>query len=189
MAYKYITENNLYEKQTYMYSVYRGETFIKEYVESRKGCAGDEKKGVEDEKLVDAISTPVREDLEELYEMLQMGEYNDEVIRRVNGYVKSFEVRKRIYSAYNSDWRPVAVAEFEDYESYLLFAECLLYMYQHTKCLKYFSCLLKVDDTLLSVENRLNHEARRYLECIVERELELFYELANENDIVMEMMK
>lgn len=36
MGYKYITGNNLYEKQTYRYSEYRGKDFIKEYIESRK---------------------------------------------------------------------------------------------------------------------------------------------------------
>ena len=36
MAYKYITENNLYNKQTYMYSEYNGICFLKEYVASRQ---------------------------------------------------------------------------------------------------------------------------------------------------------
>lgn len=36
MEYKYITENNLFEKQTYMYSEYKGIDFIKEYMSSRK---------------------------------------------------------------------------------------------------------------------------------------------------------
>ncbi len=29
MAYKYITDNNLYKKQTYMYSEYKGMLFLK----------------------------------------------------------------------------------------------------------------------------------------------------------------
>lgn len=38
MGYKYVTSNNLYEKQTYEYSEYRGIDFITEYLESRKRC-------------------------------------------------------------------------------------------------------------------------------------------------------
>ena len=36
MAYKYISENNLYHKQTYMYSEYDGICFLKEYIASRE---------------------------------------------------------------------------------------------------------------------------------------------------------
>lgn len=36
MLYKYITSNNLYEKQNYMYSEYGGIEFIKEYINSRQ---------------------------------------------------------------------------------------------------------------------------------------------------------
>lgn len=36
MAYKYITDNNLYKKQTYMYSEYKGMLFFKEYLDSRQ---------------------------------------------------------------------------------------------------------------------------------------------------------
>ncbi len=36
MAYKYITDNNLYQKQTYMYSEYKGMDFIEEYLNSRQ---------------------------------------------------------------------------------------------------------------------------------------------------------
>lgn len=44
MGYKYITENNLYEKQTYMYSAYKGIDFIKEYLNSRENCLKEIKK-------------------------------------------------------------------------------------------------------------------------------------------------
>lgn len=189
MAYKYITDNNLYKKQTYMYSEYRGETFIKEYIDSRRKRFGASPKDIEEENLTDIISTPVRQDLGGLCEKLRGGEHSDEVIRCINGYVKSFEVRKRLYSAYDSDWKPIVGTGFEDYESYLLFADCLLWVYQYTKCLKYFSCLLKVDDTLLSLQNRLNQKEKKSLECIVSREMEFFYRLVNENNIVMEMIK
>ncbi len=36
MNYKYITEDNLENKQTYMYSEYGGEDFLKAYVKSRE---------------------------------------------------------------------------------------------------------------------------------------------------------
>lgn len=36
MLYKYITGNNLYEKQNYLYSEYGGIEFIEEYINSRQ---------------------------------------------------------------------------------------------------------------------------------------------------------
>ena len=36
MAYQYITDNNLYHKQSYMYSEYSGIKFLKDYVSSRQ---------------------------------------------------------------------------------------------------------------------------------------------------------
>lgn len=36
MSYQYVTANNLYEKQNYMYSEYKGMVFLKDYLDSRK---------------------------------------------------------------------------------------------------------------------------------------------------------
>lgn len=54
MEYKYITENNLFEKQTYMYSEYKGIDFIKEYMSSRKNwqCIKNETGGMQNEKYI-----------------------------------------------------------------------------------------------------------------------------------------
>ena len=38
MSYKYVTDNNLYEKQTYMYSEYKGRAFLNDYISSRQNC-------------------------------------------------------------------------------------------------------------------------------------------------------
>lgn len=38
MNYKYITENNLENKQNYMYSEYGGQDFVDAYIESRKNA-------------------------------------------------------------------------------------------------------------------------------------------------------
>ena len=35
MSYKYITDNNLYHKQTYMYAEFGGKQFLKDYLKSR----------------------------------------------------------------------------------------------------------------------------------------------------------
>lgn len=182
MAYEYVTDNNLYEKQTYMYSEYRGMDFLRDYRASRCQYM-DAIKGTDESTLpcMEASDDAVQKDLSDILQKLKAGDYSTEVIYTMNAYTKSFEVRKRIYSCYDDNWKPVKNADFDNYKSYLLFADCLLNIYQYNKCLKYFSCLLKVDDTLLSVQDHLPECLRGYFSQIISRELDIFHQLLREN--------
>ena len=189
MAYKYVTENNLYNKQTYMYSEYDGIRFLKEYVDSRQEYLNKyeslEKCIIEDnEKL--PVSTSVMQDLLNIRKALKADKQDKKTIDLINIYTKSFEVRKRIYQEYDNNWKPVGSMNFEDYEIYLMFAECLVLSYQHTQCLKYFNCLLKVDDTLLSVCDKMNIRLKGDLYQIIKKEMVIFYQIAERNGISLE---
>lgn len=178
MGYKYITDNNLYEKQTYMYSEYQGIDFIREYLDSRNSFLKMIKKMEgEGDKNAETAHSFVYKNLAELCENLKAGKKNNEMIERVNAYTKSFEVRKRIYTEYDANWKPLSSADFEEYESYIVFAECLLLTYRCTKCLKYFNCLLKLDDALISIQNKLEQPLKKYLIQIIQQELNIFNEL------------
>lgn len=198
MAYKYITDNNLYEKQNYMYSEYGGKDFINEYLESRQTYVKKQMERSEfDEEipLMEALHKPnnlVRQNLQEMLTQLKAGDTNGscrQIMNCVNAYTKSFEVRKRLYTGYDDNWKPLEGAGFEDYTSYLLFADCLLQGYRHTGCLKYFSCLLKVNDTLLSVQNQLDEQSKTLFCQIIRQELNIFYQLAREKGIDVEVAK
>lgn len=180
MSYKYVTKNNLYEKQTYMYSEYEGMQFIKEYLNVRNSCLDKPESGTDHTYVykIDETNSPVRRGLKELYCKLENGECSDDIINVLNAYTKSFEVRKRIYDAYDQNWKPLSDAGFEDYINYMLLAECLIQAYKYTNILKYFSCLLKVDDTLISVKDQLVGQEKDYLCTIIREELGIFYQLA-----------
>lgn len=132
-----------------------------------------------------ACHCAVERDLKYILTQLKSGCTNYETIAWVNAYTKSFEVRKRIYTNYDNNFKPSDDAGFEDYDNYLLFAECLLLVYRQTGCLKYFNCLLKVDDTLLSVWEKLRKYQKKYMSRIIRHELECFYQLVDENKIYM----
>lgn len=176
MAYKYITDNNLYEKQNYMYSEYRGLDFVTEYLDSREEFLNRFEKGM-------GIKNKVQQDLAAIFKELKGGKRTKEILDLLNAYTKSFEVRKRIYSEYDSSWKPLPEAGFENYDNYLLFASCLLLAYKNTNRLKYFNCLLKVNDTLLSVQDKLEYIEKEYFSEIIRRELDIFNLLAVENGI------
>ena len=183
MKYKYITRNNLYEKQTYMYSEFKGMDFIKEYLNSRKNCLNEFDKTETVGKGTEITYSVVYKDLLSNCENLKTGKNLNKAIASVNAYTKSFEVRKRIYTGYDAEWKPLNGAGFEEYESYLVFADCLLLAYHQTKCLKYFNCLLKLDDTLLSIQNRMGQEAKEHFRQTIQQELDIFNQLASANGI------
>ena len=47
--------------------------------------------------------------------------------------------------------------------------------------------MLKVDDTLLSIKDKLGGKGRGYLKEIIRQELDIFYQIAEENGIKGEM--
>lgn len=187
MAYKYITDNNLYEKQTYMYSEYEGIIFLKEYLESRQKYLGQWEREKTCSINYDTVSNPVGQNLSELKRNMESGMYNHDTVNLINAYTKSFEVRKRIYTEYDKDWRPLCTAGFENSENYLLFADCLLLAYFNLKCMKYFNCLLKVVDTLLSIQDRLDCKSKKHFSHIIQQELDIFYEIVSKNGISREV--
>jgi hypothetical protein len=169
-----------------MYSEYGGIKFINDYVYSRRNYLKANKPQNVNWGGYESTSNTVRNILIELWNNISKGNYSDENMDKVNSYTKSFEVRKRIYSDYDIHMRPVNNEEFEDYESYLIFADIMEKTYDYTKCLKYFSCLLKVDDSLLSVEALLDAGLKGHLAAIISHELDFFYELAIVHNLEVE---
>ncbi len=177
-----------------MYSEYSGIKFLKDYVSSRQKYLNQRR--VDESQIKDnciqtysrgteALSDTMK-DLLELRNQLRAGHVDVYVKERVNAYTKSFEVRKRLYNAYDSAWKPVGSMDFEDYTAYLVFAECLAVTFQNTNCLKYFSCLLKVDDALLSVYEKLDAVQMDKLYWLIEKELGIFYQIMDERGICLE---
>lgn len=161
MGYKYITEDNLINKQTYMYSEFEGAGFIADYIAVRVAFI----------ERFESKTTKEYEYAESSVTKMLMKAADDRKL--MDKFVKSFEVRKRIYDQYDLEmWRPVPDSGYRCVDAYLLFAEGLLKIYNETKCLKYLSCLLKLDDTLLSVESSLNKEQKHKFAEILLKEIE-----------------
>lgn len=180
MSYKYITENNLYNKQTYMYAEYEGKRFLEEYLKSRKIARGMTEFSKQENRI--ESDSMVYQDLKCIYSDIRKGDRD--AVNRIKPYVKTFEVRKRLYTEY-LDWKPTEKALFEVYEIYLIFSDCLLEAYKETNCLKYYSCLLKVDDMLLSIYPLLTLWEREHLSAVISEELKIFCTLLEKHGIVL----
>ena len=185
MLYKYITENNLYEKQNYMYSEYEGIDFLRKYTASRKSYLNTVQQSFENEGAI-LTRCKTEEELKEILSVLKAGETDYKIIVKLNMLIKSFEIRKRIYTEYDERWKPIEGAGFEEYGLYLLFADCLIYAYKEIKNLKYLSCLMKVNDTILSLSDKYITELKPYLAWLIQEELEEFSKLAIQMGINLE---
>lgn len=174
MHYKYVTDNNLFNRQNYMYSEYGGEDFLNTYKHTRE-------QGIEalencDEKRMDNIHLAYDE-LCQIRQWCRDGKLAD-AKAGMDLYVKTFEVRKRLYAEYDNLWKPMDRAGFENYETYLVFAECLIMMYKQSKCMKYFSCLLKCNDAMLSVCQNFTDRQKGLLADILRSEVDIYDEIA-----------
>lgn len=184
--YPYITSNNLYDKQNYMYSKYYGIDFLRAYVQSRKlnDYLGDKTAAT----LENEETSATYQELKRIYRYLHSDGNHEEALEALKGYVKSFEVRKRIYTAYEN-WNPIDSASYEEYGNYLCFADNLIQAYILTRNLKYFSCLLKLDDTLLSLQSKLNPSQKGHLKQITAKELGFFSQLLEAKGICLEELQ
>lgn len=188
MSYKYVTGNNLFDKQNYMYSEYNGRAFLQEYMDLRLNYLD----------LMNELQPYVNENqyihgetyyaLKKLLDEIKIGDFNNEIKRQIDMFVKAFEVRKRLYNQYDLNWKPIENTGFEDYDNYMMLANISSFIYEKTKCLKYYSCMLKVDDTLLSVAraDKFTLEQIENMKILLMKEIEIFQKLSMEQGISVE---
>lgn len=170
MNYKYITEDNLENKQNYMYSEYCGQEFLDAYVSTRKNI-------IEKEQIFERVDHNTYQELSIIKEKLIKNDNIERLLKQqIDAYVKTFEVRKRLYAGYDSTWRPV-VNNYRIYYNYLLLCEVLLLVWHKTKCTKYINCLLKITDSLISIISEMNETEEYRLINILKEELSIFEEI------------
>lgn len=182
--YEYITENNLENRQKYMYSHYRGLDFLQSYLHSRREFLR-QNEGVSDLQSTfermgkDKEVSNTSKRLLGLYKHLSAGKWTQWEKSELDGFLKAFEVRKRLYNDYVlGTFRPVDDTEYKDVLNYLLLAAALVYGDTSQGNLKYFNCLLKINDTLLSLRNDLTIEEKKILATIITDELCIYERLA-----------
>lgn len=178
MVYKYITEDNLENKQTYMYSEYGGEDFLEEYVKSRKDII------INTNSLGRGAAHNAYTELRYIWNDIRNAETIDVQTKdMIDMYVKAFEVRKRIYTGYDEAWKPCR-QEYREYGIYLLLGNILIRTYWMTGCIKYVSCLMKLTDSLISVAKMLKETEQYELAEILEKELKIYEKLQRTGDAV-----
>lgn len=163
MEYIYITDNNLEKKQKYNYSQYGGEAFLNAYLANRKDAIDK----LEEKNAIHQTYT----ELKKIKTQLSIVRTVDQILKNdIDAYVKTFEVRKRLYTGYDQNWKPTN-EDYHDYMNYIIFAQVLVTMYEITDNVKYLSCLMKLDDTLISLIPLIPYSIRIEIKSILEAEI------------------
>lgn len=190
MLYKYITENNLEHTQNYMYSEYAGLDFLKAYYQTREPFLLENT-----EELFVLLGnefssgmfgqTATGSHLISILKRLHTEPCEDDRIA-VNFYVQRFEVHKRLFAEYDAQTgRPVAGSSYGTILDYILLAAVAEKAYGSFRSLKYLNCLLKLNDTLLSLIPFKEERMLLLVKMLITREVEDVKELLYRKKIAL----
>ena len=173
LEYKYISEAVPKEKINYSYSQYFGKPFIDSWQESRQQCLL-----IEGSESISDTNAPTS---------ILLKSWTDELHNKnefdssgLNLLVKRFEVTKRIYNEYDTNFRPIGSKDYLVVSNYLRFAETLIAAYKVSGKKPYLNALLKVNDICCSLKiNREDEQSLRSENIKKERRLvsELMHDL------------
>ena len=104
----------------------------------------------------------------------------------VNLYVQRFEVRKRVFTEYDAQTgRPIAESGYGTILDYILLAAVAEKAYGSFRSLKYLNCLLKLNDTLLSLIPFKEEQMLLLVKMLITREVEHVKELLSRKKITL----
>jgi len=174
IEYKYITENNLENRQDYMYSKYGGDDFLKAYFLTREKFISKNIRGESFKISREEEGGETNVGLIALLKELKSGNWTEKIKHELDFFVKAFEVRKKIYDDYEiGTVRPALDSGYARIENYILLSGCAYYGYSISGILKYLNAMLKLDDTLLSISDRMNDEEKNNLAILLKLETKL----------------
>ncbi len=162
--YIYTDSNAPKKKINYSYSKYGGEVFLLDYVNSRN-------------KVIQEVDSAEF--------VLSEAQYNSSIvfqswieegadITSLDLLIKRFEVTRKVYSAYNNEFRPIDKnTSFVDFECYVFLAYLLITAYKRSPRLQYVNALLKLDDIVLSNWRKLDENEKKSFAYCLREEMEI----------------
>jgi len=144
--YPYSQGDRLDDRNTYFYSAFHGHTFLAAWHASRNAALA----GLPHAQRPQPLAAEWCENAERL--------------------LQRFEVSKRIYRAYDADFKAVRDSGYDDLDLYLRFGAWCVDGEPRPAALRYLNALLKLVDLLISVRERLTGEQGAGLAWLIERE-------------------
>lgn len=189
MQYKYITENNLEHTQDYMYAEYRGLDFLKAYYQTRMPFLMENTEGLF--ALLEGVfssgtfgQTDTGSHLMRLLRQLYTAPL-DADRQAIDFYIQRFEVSKRLFEKYDPQTgKSVLRSCYNAVFDYVLLAAITERSYDQFHSLKFLSCLLKLNDTLLSLIPFKEDQMLLAVKMLVTREIKHVIDLSCRKNIM-----
>jgi hypothetical protein len=150
------------DRQTYEYHPYLGPDFLKDFISSRSDFLNQYNPEMcirnFDELASSLLKMYCREGQSEgtlvvlikIIEELNQGSLSKNSFCIIMDFLKKFEVSRKIYSIYDSDFRPDKASIFSDEKNYGLLSIILNKIYQKDNNFQCFSTSLKINDVIVS---------------------------------------
>ncbi len=174
------TETNLLENpQKYQMSPYLGKNFLINFFKSRKNqlkVLEKTGKNLELDKVIKQLSINYSKntlddflktniETEEILSLLLINFSNaidNDITKILNEFIKKFEVKKRLYSSYDRNFKESS-SLYSNLRNYLLLSTLCMLAYKKNKNLKYLNTSLKLNDTVCSQINKLKTNLEKSL--------------------------
>ncbi len=181
--YPYADGDKLENRNTYYYSSYEGEQFLDAYDNARLSVAENQEikepvrfGDVEPHGVTDrGIDTKAL--LQSLIGMCYEDCMTVEAWRLVAKLIQRFEVSKRLFPEYGTNWRAINSSDYLQFDLYLSFAKLMEAAYNCRSGLTELNAFLKVIDTLVSVRHLLDTEQKSCMVWLIQKEVEIIKEL------------
>jgi len=195
--YPYSSENLLEKPQKYQMSPFEGKDFLSSYLNSRKKIIQileKNKKNSYDENL-NQFKKYINTNFESFSEKIILEKFLSFLIynllemnkdKQINEYVdlvlKKFEIKKRLYSTYNSEFKEIT-DDYKNLHNYTLLALIFQIKYKQTRALKYLNAILKLNDILCSQHSNLNSQDAELTYHLLNHEIDFVSELCHKKGI------
>jgi len=200
--YPYSSENLIENPQKYQMSPFEGKDFLSSYLNSRKKIIQileKNKKNSYDE-ILDQFKKFTDVNFESFSETIILEKFLSFLIcnlfemnkdEKTNEYVdlllKKFEIKKRIFNFYNSEFKEEP-NDYYNLRNYILLSIICIFRYINSKNLKYLNTTLKINDTICSQINKINNQIdSSLLNFILKSEIEQISNLCSKKGVEIKL--
>ena len=190
MEYLFARHDNLDQPQTYRYSEFHGAEFLSAWLTHRTQIGA--KLATEPLDINELVARHLDSVLQSNYPILtkarlaelcnELGfshRFSPPIRTEVNRWVKTFEVRKRLFGAYNEHMKSIPGQEYRDADSYMLFALLMGRAWSSFGGFPYLKSLLKVMDSIASIADTLSPQERGFFISLLKMEKSIVTPLMN----------
>lgn len=185
VTYPYFTSDAPEAKINYSYSQFLGIPFIEAWKEYRMKFIYRGNGECKLQDLYNAVLDIEGNSTSSLFnKWIKLLLENESSIEGVYLLLKRFEVTKKIYEEYDSEFRPLDKRKYNDRFLYIKFALIMVLSFRITEKFQFLNVLLKVNDINCSMYDSLESREKSVLDWVISEEIRFIEDLQNINEVL-----